>query len=168
MLRYVPRVSHLYLGIVVTKYLVYVWVHIPISILQYIIQQFFFIADVGMESLPESPLPLTHLQSLDLGYNNLTYIDTVSIERLSQLRHLSLAGNKLRHLPASCWRFLLFLKTLDISWNPTRVLTKESFVGLNRIQEMTIQNLPDLKRFDADSLSQLTYLKRLFIQVTNE
>ena len=54
-----------------------------ISILPYIIQQFcFFIADVGMESLPESPLPLTHLQSLDLGYNNLTYIDTVSIERL--------------------------------------------------------------------------------------
>ena len=140
-----------------------------ISILPYIIQQFcFFIADVGMESLPESPLPLTHLQSLDLGYNNLTYIDTVSIERLSQLRHLSLAGNKFRHLPASCWRFLMFLKTLDISWNPTRVLTKESFVGLNRIQEMTIQNLPDLKRFDADSLSQLTYLKRLFIQVTNK
>ena len=167
MLRYVPRVAHLYLGIVVTKYIVYVWVHM-ISILQYIMQQFFFIADVGMESLPESPLPLTHLQSLDLGYNNLTYIDTVSIERLSQLRHLSLAGNKLRHLPASCWRFLLFLKTLDISWNPTRVLTKESFVGLNRIQEMTIQNLPDLKRFDADSLSQLTYLKRLFIQVTNK
>jgi hypothetical protein len=54
---------------------------------------------------------------------------------------------------------------LDVSWNPTRVLTKESFVGLERIQELTIQNLKDLKRFDADSLAQLIYLKKLYIQV---
>ena len=103
-----------------------------------------------MESLPENPMPLTHLQTFDLAYNNLSSIDPVSIERLSQLRHLNLAGNKFTHLPASCWRYLSFLKTLDVSFNPTRVLTKESFVGLERIQELTIQNLPDLKRFDAD------------------
>ena len=120
-----------------------------------------------MESLPENPMPLTHLQTFDLAYNNLSSIDPVSIERLSQLRHLSLAGNKFTHLPASCWRYLSFLKTLDVSFNPTRVLTKESFVGLERIQELTIQNLPDLKRFDADSLAQLTYLKKLNIQVNN-
>ena len=122
-------------------------------------------ADVGMESLPENPLPLTHLQTFDLANNNLSAIHPMSIERLSQLRHFNLAGNKFTHLPASCWRYLSFLKTLDVSWNPTRVLTKESFVGLERIQELTIQNLKDLKRFDADSLAQLIYLKKLYIQV---
>ena len=118
-----------------------------------------------MESLPENPLPLTHLQTFDLHNNNLSSVHPMSIERLAQLRHLNLGGNKFTHMPASCWKFLSFLKTLDVSWNPTRVLTKESFVGLERIQELTIQNLPDLKRFDADSLAQLTYLKTLNIQV---
>ena len=123
------------------------------------------IADVGMESLPENPLPLTHLQTLDLAYNKLSAIHPVSAERLPQLRHLNLAGNLFTHLPASCWSFLPFLKSLDVSWNPTRVLTKESFFGLERIQVLTIQNLGDLKRFDADSLAQLTYLTKLNIQV---
>ena len=127
---------------------------------------FISIADVGMESLPENPLPLRDLQTLDLGWNNLSSIYYESIERLSQLRHLDLAGNSFTHLPASCWRYLPYLKSLDISWNPTRVLTKESFVGLERIQILTIQNLPDLKRFDADSLAQLTYLTKLHIQVS--
>ena len=120
-----------------------------------------------MESLPQANLPLTHLQTIELAYNNLSTIHPVSLERLSQLRHLNLAGNKFSHLPASCWKFLPFLKSLDISYNPTRVLTKESFDGLERIQELTIQNLPDLKRFDADSLAQLTYLKQLKIQVSS-
>lgn len=119
-----------------------------------------------MESLPEDPLPLRDLQALDLAWNNLSSIYHESIERLSELRHLDIAGNKFTHLPASCWRHLPYLKSLDISWNPTRVLTKESFVGLERIQRLTIQNLPDLKRFDADSLAQLTYLTKLHIQVS--
>ena len=127
---------------------------------------FILTADVGMESLPEDPLPLRDLQSLDLAWNNLSSIYYESIDRLSQLRHLDLAGNRFTHLPASCWRHLPYLKSLDISWNPTRVLTKESFAGLERIQQLTIQNLPDLKRFDADSLAQLTYLTKLHIQVS--
>ena len=118
-----------------------------------------------MERLPVDPLPLRDLQSLDLAWNNLSSIYYESIERLSQLRHLDLAGNRFTHLPASIWRHLPYLKSLDISWNPTRVLTKESFAGLERIQQLTIQNLPDLKRFDADSLAQLTYLTKLHIQV---
>ena len=33
-----------------------------------------------------------------------------------------------------------------------------------RIQELSVQYLPDLTRFDADSLAQLSFLKRLNIQ----
>ena len=58
-----------------------------------------------------------------------------------------------------------YLKSLDISWNPLRVLTKESFQGLARLQDLVVQYLPDLKRFDADSLSHLHYLTNLAIQV---
>ena len=68
------------------------------------------------------------------------------------------------HLPAHSWHYLPQLKSLDVSHNPIRVLTKESFYGLARLQELTVRHLPDLKRFDADSLAELGYLRRLFIQ----
>ena len=68
-------------------------------------------------------------------------------------------------LTAHSWHLMPYLKSLDISWNPLRVLTKESFQGLVRVQDLVVQYLPDLKRFDADSLSHLHYLTNLAIQV---
>ena len=56
------------------------------------------------------------------------------------------------------------LQRLDIAWNPIRVLTKESFYGLGRLQVLRVQHLPDLKRFDADSLAHISYLTKLYIQ----
>ena len=47
----------------------------------------------------------------------------------------------------------------------SRVLTKESFHGLYLLQSLHIHDLHDLKRFDADSLSSLTYLSSLHVQV---
>ena len=35
---------------------------------------------------------------------------------------------------------------------------------LHRLQSLVVHDLPDLKRFDADSLTQLTYLSTLHIQ----
>ena len=60
--------------------------------------------------------------------------------------------------------FLTELKDMDISHNPIRVLTKESFYGLTRLQDLKVQHLPNLTRFDADSLAQLGYLTNLRIQ----
>ena len=104
------------------------------------------------------------LLSLDLSYNLLIDLDLASFENLGQLRHLKLSHNKLANLPSHCWRFIPYLASLDISFNPIRVLTKESFYGLQRLQELMVHDLPDLKRFDADSLTQLTYLSHLYIQ----
>ena len=53
---------------------------------------------------------------------------------------------------------------MDISHNPIRVLTKESFYRLHRLQDLTVQHLANLTRFDADSLAQLPYLTNLRIQ----
>ena len=104
------------------------------------------------------------LLSLDLSYNLLIDLDLASFENLGQLRHLKLSHNKLANLPSHCWRFIPYLASLDISFNPIRVLTKESFYGLQRLQNLMVHDLPDLKRFDADSLTQLTYLSDLHIQ----
>ena len=68
------------------------------------------------------------------------------------------------HLPSHSWHRMPFLKTLDVSWNPIRVLTKESFYGLGKLQVLRVQHLPDLKRFDGDSLTHIAYLTKLYIQ----
>ncbi|XP_040574912.1 chaoptin [Lepeophtheirus salmonis] len=95
----------------------------------------------------------------DLPYNYLTVEDG-----LYRLKYLNLSGNDLIRLPARSWYYVPFLKSLDVSWNPLRVLTKESFYGLARLQILSVRNLVDLKRFDSDSLTQLTNIRRLFIQ----
>ena len=68
------------------------------------------------------------------------------------------------HLPAHSWHRMPYLKTLDISWNPIRVLTRESFYGLSKLQVLRVQHLPDLKRFDGDSLAHITYLTKVIIR----
>ena len=120
------------------------------------------LSHTSLQSVPALPLP--GLLSLDLSYNVLVDLDLVSLESLGQLRELKLSHNKLATLPSHCWRFIPFLASLDISFNPIRVLTKESFYGLQRLQSLMVHDLPDLKRFDADSLTQLTYLSDLHIQ----
>lgn len=120
------------------------------------------LAGTRLESVPELHLP--SLLSLDLTGNYLADLDCAALENLAQLRHLLLSHNKLTSLPSSCWRYVPRLKTLDVSRNPVRVLTKESFQGLFLLQSLHIHDLPDLKRFDADSLGSLTYLSSLHIQ----
>ena len=120
------------------------------------------LSHTSLQSVPSLPLP--GLLSLDLSYNVLVDLDLGSLQSLGQLRQLKLSHNKLASLPSHCWRFIPFLASLDISFNPIRVLTKESFYGLQRLQSLMVHDLPDLKRFDADSLTQLTYLSDLHIQ----
>merc|ERR1719219_1909739 len=113
-------------------------------------------------SLPSLPLPgLIHL---DISSNRLRDLNSISLDSLDQLRELQLSNNKLESLPAQSWRHVPFLKSLNINNNPIRVLTKESFYGLHRLQELSVRDLPNLTRFDADSLTQMTYLSNLKIQ----
>ncbi|CAB4054588.1 unnamed protein product [Lepeophtheirus salmonis] len=107
-----------------------------------------------------------HLLSLSLASNKLTILpdNIFSEDGLYRLKYLNLSGNDLIRLPARSWYYVPFLKSLDVSWNPLRVLTKESFYGLARLQILSVRNLVDLKRFDSDSLTQLTNIRRLFIQ----
>jgi len=130
------------------------------------------LSHTGLHLLPSLPLP--GLLKLDLSHNllgqthpsarTLPLSDMISMESLFQLRELILTHNHLSSLPSHCWRSVNYLKTLDIANNPLRVLTKESFYGLHRLQSLVVQDLRNLTRFDADSLTQLTYLSDLKIQ----
>ncbi len=129
------------------------------------------LAGVDAESLPAASLPLPRLVELDAGANRLSDLAHLGPGHggngavgMPELRRLNLSSNLFAHLPAHSWHYLPRLKSLDVSHNPIRVLTKESFYGLGRLQELTVRHLPELKRFDADSLAELGFLRRLLIQ----
>ena len=119
-------------------------------------------SNIGIKSLPNLPLP--GLVDLDISGNALDHLDITALESLSQLRQLDISNNMFTTLPEDCWRFIPYLRSLDISSMPTRLLTKESFQGLHRIQNLVVRDLTNLSRFDADSLTQMTYLSSLHIQ----
>ena len=102
------------------------------------------LTNTGLTALPE--LHLTGLLNLELGSNNLADLDCGALESLTELRSLNLERNKLTNLPSHCWRLVPRLISLDISNNPVRVLTKESFQGM-RERENKLYKLLDFYKF---------------------
>ena len=110
-------------------------------------------------------LQISHNKEYGIHFDGLRKLIVICLNTKNSVQSIVVdALPQLASLPAHCWRFIPLLNTLDISFNPIRVLTKESFYGLQRLQKLLVHDLPDLKRFDADSLTQLTYLSRLYIQ----
>jgi Leucine-rich repeat (LRR) protein len=120
------------------------------------------LANTGLRTAP--PLPLPELISLNLSSNTIEDVTPSSVEFLSKLQYLDLTKNKLNGVPAAAWSHLPLLKSLDISFNPIHVITKDSFAGLTRLQSLSIDQLPELERFDADSLTRLRLLSSLRVQ----
>ncbi|XP_052132623.1 chaoptin, partial [Frankliniella occidentalis] len=114
------------------------------------------LAETGLHAAPALPLP--HLLHLNLSGNAIRSLPSPQ-DGLQRLRVLVLSNNDLQHLPAGP-----MLRELDISGNPIKVLTRESFAGLPRLQSLTAVDLPRLERFDSDSLSRLRALTSLSTQ----
>ena len=84
--------------------------------------------------------------------------------RLSSLRALDLSRNKFVSIPSFLWSFTPILTHLDISANPIRIVNRDSFSGLIRLQTLTMQPLPVLETIENDSFNSLFFLNQLMIQ----
>ncbi|PSN46305.1 hypothetical protein C0J52_18602 [Blattella germanica] len=120
------------------------------------------LADTGLRRTPNLPLP--NLVSLNLSSNLIEEMSAAAVEGLERLRSLHLSGNRFLGVPSQAWAHMPLLKNLDISRNPIKIITKESFTGLNRLQKLNVQDLPHLERFDGDTLTRLRLLTTLRIQ----
>ncbi|KAG7172303.1 Chaoptin-like 1 [Homarus americanus] len=118
-------------------------------------------ANIGFSSSPIIPLP--NLISLNLSSNHMSEIEVQSIESLYQLRSLDLSYNDLPQVRSRLWRHMPFLKFLDLSFNPIESLTKDSFGGASSIETLVLSNLDEIKRFDYDALSHMTFLRELYM-----
>lgn len=118
--------------------------------------------NLGSTGLRVAPIiPIPSLVKLNLSDNHLQDLPVTAIEGLSHLRVLLLRGNRLTSVPAHSWPRLPVLKHLDISLNPIKMITKESFMGLERLETLLVTEVYRLERFDAGSLNSLRVLTTL-------
>ncbi|XP_049854700.1 chaoptin-like [Schistocerca gregaria] len=126
------------------------------------------LANTGLRLFP--PLPLPHLVRLNLSDNLIgdgdgnAHLDSTSSRDLSRLRYLTLSGNRLGNVPAHIWPMTPLLRELDLTRNPIKVLTRDSFSGLSRLTFLNLEDLPDVERFELDCFAGLPQLATLRIQ----
>ncbi|KAL1132624.1 hypothetical protein AAG570_010576 [Ranatra chinensis] len=120
------------------------------------------LAETGLKFAPHLSLP--RLISLNMSGNELDRIREPFLESVPKLRTLDISRNLFTNLSGIAWHMAPFISELDISRNPIKILTKDSFMGLDNLQTLNVQHLHDLQRFDSDSLSKCKHLKWLRIQ----
>lgn len=125
------------------------------------------LASIGLNRWPHLPLP--KLITLNLSSNALDYrvadqTPTNIVIRLDRLRSLDLSRNRFTHVPSFLWSSTPLLKHLDLSSNPIRIINRDSFASLIRLQTLSLQPLPVLETIDGDSLHSLFFITHLKMQ----
>uniref|UniRef100_A0A6P7FU58 Chaoptin-like n=1 Tax=Diabrotica virgifera virgifera TaxID=50390 RepID=A0A6P7FU58_DIAVI len=124
--------------------------------------KFLNLANTGMIVTPHFPLP--DLIFLNLSYNSIETINKNSVQQLSNLKTLDLSHNNLLQVPSQLWMHLPNLKTLELSYNPIKELLFDNFINLQSLQELNIQHLNSLSRFESEAITQLKILSKLSMQ----
>lgn len=89
--------------------------------------------------------PLSNLTSLDIGYCDLTSLDPLLFDTLTELTLISLDGNFLQELPAGMMKNSQKLNFINLSNNRLKIISSNSF-GYHR-QLLTVKF--DLNKIDA-------------------
>lgn len=138
-----------------------------------------------MSALPQQPLALARLQTLDLSNNNLKEIPRMSFMLLPALLQLDLSKNpQLNTLPLTVFQTLTRLETLNLGHTGIKQISPELFLRNNALRQLSLthnsiqeltdsafQNLYNLTSFDLSNnhisnirpgtFTSLTRLKKL-------
>nr|XP_015833364.1 PREDICTED: chaoptin isoform X2 [Tribolium castaneum]XP_015833366.1 PREDICTED: chaoptin isoform X2 [Tribolium castaneum]XP_015833367.1 PREDICTED: chaoptin isoform X2 [Tribolium castaneum]XP_015833368.1 PREDICTED: chaoptin isoform X2 [Tribolium castaneum]XP_015833369.1 PREDICTED: chaoptin isoform X2 [Tribolium castaneum] len=120
------------------------------------------LANSGITSTPHLPLP--NMVHLNLSHNHIEAISKNSVQELGKLKSIDLSHNQLFEVPAHLWIHLPRLKSLDLSFNPIKEIVADSFYGLSNLQDLNIQGLRFLDRFESKAIQQIKILNSLAIQ----
>lgn len=127
------------------------------------------LANIGLNQWPHLPLPsliTLNLSSNALDCRTTDHIPSNLVIRLGHLRNLDLSRNRFTLVPAFLWQTMPLLKHLDLSSNPIRIINRDSFAALIRLQTLSLQSIgvPVLENIDGDSLHSLFSLTHIKIQ----
>jgi len=118
--------------------------------------------------LLESPPPdvikhffLYTFQVLDLGNTGLSEFFTDTFSKTSNVNTLYLNGNRFREIPKEIRH--MPLAYLNVNANPIGRLDNESFVGLDRLQQLIVSGMPNLTDIGAGTFVPLKNLVTLYV-----
>ncbi|KAK7907340.1 hypothetical protein WMY93_015952 [Mugilogobius chulae] len=99
------------------------------------------IIDCSFQNLTEVPILPSYIKHLYLGENNISELNSKSLQGLRLLERLDLGGQRV-HLTIRNYTFLRQqrLKTLILTYNPNLVLEPNAFVGLSGLQELYLDS----------------------------
>lgn len=117
------------------------------------------LASTGLAGLPI--LGQRAIRSLNLSYNTMYDLDPVDLQQLTKLEVLDLSHNRLGSMTRSVLSNLVNLKSLNISFNPFALVDPERFRHLHKLESLSFHNMPNLIRFEIESLRPLRNLKEL-------
>ncbi|XP_077518755.1 uncharacterized protein LOC144128861 isoform X1 [Amblyomma americanum] len=135
---------------------------------------------------PQLFAPLVSLEQLNLNYNPLRYLEMAlfklpKLERLElsnidahslpdgvfhgapRLVHLDLSANSFDQVPATALRSAPVLKVLVMSDNPVRTLGYNSFMRLESIEELYLENMGELEAVEGDAFAHQKKMRSLFL-----
>ncbi|XP_014673439.1 PREDICTED: chaoptin-like, partial [Priapulus caudatus] len=119
--------------------------------------------NVGFATLPDLSLDDAEVTSLRLRGNRLTDLPDGALYRDTE--QLDVSSNAFTAVPTHLWASLPKLRKLDLSGNPIGEISADSFRGLENLEELRLNDLASLRRFDATAVRGLTNLRTL--EVTN-
>ncbi|XP_014256119.1 protein toll isoform X2 [Cimex lectularius] len=136
--------------------------------------------------------PVPKLEVLELGSNNLTYLEPGIFRNLTKLRLLNLWGNRLQNLSRSLFTDLNNLENLDLNNNGLTTLPPDLFADLSKLRNLNLNgnefiSLPQglflgtinlekiqihnnrrtLRAFPPALLSNLTHLREAYLNDCN-
>eukprot|EP00095_Tigriopus_kingsejongensis_P001501 snap_masked-scaffold1086_size63525-processed-gene-0.0 protein:Tk01501 transcript:snap_masked-scaffold1086_size63525-processed-gene-0.0-mRNA-1 annotation:"hypothetical protein DAPPUDRAFT_300683" len=97
------------------------------------------VANTSLTLLPN--LQLSSLKSLNVSFNQLTFIPPNTLANLSQVRELDLSGNELTSPPSTAWHSMDHLLSLHLSGNPIVRVMNDSFAGLRHLESLDISGV---------------------------
>ena len=73
-----------------------------------------------------------------MSSNKLTFVPSTALANMTSVRGLDLCNNYLPSPPAMVWHIMPRLRTLSLASNPIKALTNESFLSLDRLENLDI------------------------------
>ena len=71
----------------------------------------------------------------------LTFVPSKTLANLSEVRQLDLSHNELPAPPSSAWHSMHHLRSLSLAGNPITKVLNDSFVGLERLEDLDISEI---------------------------
>ncbi|MEI6243163.1 MAG: leucine-rich repeat domain-containing protein, partial [Chlamydiota bacterium] len=120
-----------------------------------------YLSNAGLTQIPAEISLFTNLTHLSLSQNAIKHIPTNIFQRLIQLQWIDLCYNQIQVLPPTLFQGLIQLRMLCLHYNQIQVVPPPLFQGLIQLQALYLYN-NQIQHIDPTTFQGLIQLRTLF------